>query len=517
MTLALFAQKNSREYITLNYVHLPGKLIYDEVKTYSYSVHYAGVRNPFTADEMIQKFVALTSYAVNNDNPDLRISYNMGVFSNTNLETVTGSETKEVNGKKEKYPVYSYKYTAQYPMTVAATNTKNGIVLFQNATGAKDANIYITTSSFKSMSELNKYWSDNSGRMIKDAMAKQVTDFIAGTNSVLKNSFDFYPITERQTLFSLKRTDIANEFNGHVAKVIAILKNMTPDESVAIYKNKLKDEIAYFESLQDKFDKADKKEKVLYTSVNFNLAAVYYCIDDFDKAQQYLNRLSDVKEDESDKKWLTKNIKTWQGLLAKHLLDSRHLDYNPVTDFRLGGKDYKSDALSVAETAIKNMDAESATDLVVYSDGTEATGKVVFFEQTAEYKLVLPEKTDEPIVLIPEKVAEFNAGELQYCTTKYAEPGGLLTRKFALVHFKSDAIVLMEKLDGKLAGTKLYILQSSSQESPLALSSGVKKAMAGYLNDCDEVSKKAKDGDYGGMFTTLEKLMTLCEDYTECM
>lgn len=516
MTPALFAQKNSREYVTLNYIHLPGRLIYDEIKTYSYSVRYAGSRNPFTTDEMIQKLAALTSYAVNNENPDLRISYNIGAFSNGNLETVTSSETKEVNGKKEKYSVYSYKYTAQYPMAVTATNTKNGIVLYQNAVGSKDANIYVTTYSYKTMSELNKYWSDNSGKMINEAMTKQVTDFIAGTNSALKNSFDFYPVTERQALFSLKRTDIANEFNAHVEKTIAILKNMTPDESVAIYKNKLKDEIAYFESLQDKFNKTDKKEKVLYTSVNFNLAAVFYCLDDFGKAQQYLDRLADVKEDESDKKWLAKNIKAWQPLLAKHLLDSRHLDYNPVIDFRLTGKDYKSDALSAAETAIKNMDTESATDLVIFSDGTEATGKVVFFEQTAEYKLVLPEKTDDPMVLTPEKVAEFNVGELKYCTTKYAEPGGPLTRRFAFVHFKSDAITLMEKLDGKLAGMKIYMLQSSSQESPLVLSSGVKKAMSEYLKDCAEVSKKAKDGDYGGMFTTLEKQMTLCEEYTEC-
>jgi len=47
---------------------------------------------------------------------------------------------------------------------------------------------------------------------------------------------------------------------------------------------------------------------------------------------------------------------------------------------------------------------------------------------------------------------------------------------------------------------------------------GVKKKLAGYFEDCQEVSKKAKDGDFGGAFSTntLSNYKELCKEYDGC-
>ena len=173
--LWMSAQKNSVERIAYNLYYLPEKLIYDEIKSYSYSVSFEGERNPFSPAEIRAKALKFDSYK-EADQGDMNIQYRFGPFTFIDRKIETSKNSRTVNGRKEEYTAYYYKFSALYPMTVSVTNTKNGYVMYRSTWGknTKEPNIELSTTKFESEQALADYWKNSQHLIIGDALAGTV-------------------------------------------------------------------------------------------------------------------------------------------------------------------------------------------------------------------------------------------------------------------------------------------------------------------------------------------------------
>jgi hypothetical protein len=521
--LCVSAQKNSSERLTYSLYYLPDRLIYDEIKTFSYTIIFDGGRNPFSPNEIRKKAMNFESFK-EAEKGDMEIRYRFGPFSFRDRKIVATKQTREVNGKKEEYKIYHYDYVASYPMTVSAINTKNGYVMLtsEQGTNSGEPNVLFSTTTFRSQTELLDYWERSQNKLINEFLAKSVNEYITFVNERLKIRFDFFKMTEHRWFFTLKKVDIADEFNANVKKIMNVVENITANEPTDIAKNKLAPQIAYLESLQDKYKATDKKEDVLFFSVNYNLASLYYCLDDMDKAEYYIKRLDEVKEDRSYRNDLARHIATAKERMAKHMLNTRHLDYNPVTDFRLADQKYKSDAIGSAEFEARGMldGTTTATDYIVLYDSTQIKGKVAYSGNDGEYVFHSETEPEKPIKLNQAQHREFTSENKMYIAAKYSDERNVHALQFALVHYKSDKIVLLEKITGKYfpRGEFMLLKVNDDDEKPMVVPvTGLKKAISDYLKDCDAVAQKAKAGEYGNFLSvSLDKLKKLCQDYTEC-
>jgi hypothetical protein len=505
--------------------HLPERLIYDEIKTYSYSIIFDGERNPFSLEEIRKKSLTFESFK-EVEKGDMEIRYRFGPLTFRDRKIVVTKQTREVNGKKEEYKIYHYDYVASYPMTVSASNTKNGFVVLSSERGTKsgEPNVLFSTKTFRSETELLDYWERSQNKLINDVLANNVNEFISFINEAMRNRFDFFRTKEYQFFFTLKKVDIADKFNAQVQTIIKTMSNITANEPTERAKEELATQIAYLEELKDKYKPTDKKEDVLFFSVNYNLASLYYCLDDMEKAEYYIRRLDEVKEDRSYRNDLSRSIAIARERMSKHMLDTRHLDYNPVTDFRLADKKYKSDAIGNAEYEARGMldGTTTATDYIVLYDGTQLNGKVTFSENDGEYMFYSETQPDKPVTLNPAKHREFISGENMYFAAKYKDVRDVLALQFALVHYRSKYIMLLEKITAQYAQReRLYMLLKLTGEdddkpmdfSPLSM----KKDISKYLEDCIIIPERVKSGEYGNLLSvTLDKLKKLCEDYTAC-
>lgn len=517
-TTSLFAQKNKRESVTLSYINLPNKLIYDQIKTYSSSVTCLGNISPYVPSKAdIQK---LKSYEINDINPDMKIEVTIGPLSSSKSEQQSYKHESESNGVKTTSYTYTMKFEANYTFSYRAFNTKNNynIYFFKSEVSNISKNIYFETDQFNSTSDLNNYWKKNAEVLINEAIRAFVSNQLLNCNNSLSRAVDFTPTREDITFFLLKKSDIDDEFNKNIEEIIKVVKEIPSNDNIKIYRETLAPKITYLLSLTEKYKKEDKKEDVLYMSINYDLACLYYSLDMLSEAQAIIEKISDMKVDKSYTKGLSSRINDQNTKMTRHFVDSRHLDYNPVKDYRLDGKSFTSNALNYSEIELKKFkEGAESTDMVSYFDGTTAKGKIIFDEDKGVALLYTRADIDNPTTLKPTNIKKFTRNNVVYVSATKNGPEGVMRNFFSTRYF-SDKIRLVEVLDSNLKGTGVFGIQIASKiNAPIhdfENAFTLKKDLAEYISDCPIVSEKAKKGDYITMFKfNVEKMIELCKDY----
>lgn len=517
-TSVVFSQKNKKERCEISYINLPKKIIYDQIKTYSGSVECIGNVNPYVPSKSdIQK---LESYETSDINPDMKIVVTIGPLSSIKTEQHSYSETKETNGVKSTIYRYAMRYEANYAFAYNVINTKNNYKLFSYSNGVSNYEKTISTESqsFYSVQELNEHWQRNSTNIINEAVADYVKKELYKCNYNISRNFDFTTKKEFLDFFILKKSDIDDEFNKNIEVIINTVKNIPVNDDINIYRETLAPNIKYLLSLQDKYKKEDKKEDVLFMSVNYDLACLYYSLDMFSEAQTYIDRISDMNIDAKDIKWLSTRIKEEYAKVNQHFVENRHLNYNPVKDFRLTGKIFSSDALNYNEIELKKFkDGAESTDFVDYFNGTTVKGRILFDEDKGEILLYTKENIDNPQLIKSTNVKQFSRNGKMYVSGTINNPKGI-TRQFFGTRYFSTKIRLVECLDSNLKGNGDFGIQLASKiNAPIHQfdnAFSVKKELAEYISDCPIVSEKAKKGVYISAFKfNVENLLILCKDY----
>lgn len=515
---SLFAQKNKRESVKLSYINLPHKLIYDQIKTYSSSVSCIGNTNPYVPTKAdIQK---LKSYEVNDVNPDMKIEVNIGPLNSSKIDQQTYKHESESNGVKTASYTYSMRYEGNYIFTYRAFNTKNNynIYNFKSQTSSDQKNITLETDQFNSANELNSFWKKNADILVNEAVSKFVREQLYNCNNSFSRTVDFTPTKEDISFFLLKKSDIDDEFNKNIQEVINVVKEIPSNDDIKIYRESLASKITYLLSLADKYKKEDKKEDVLYMSVNYDLACLYYSLDMLPEAKATIEKISDMKVDENYTKELSSRINDQSTKMARHFVDSRHLDYNPVKDFRLEGKNFTSNALNYSEIELKKFkDGAESTDIVSYFNGITGNGKVIFDEEKGIVLLYTRADINNPTTLKPTNVKQFTKNNITYVSATKNGSDGVMRQFFSTRYF-SEKIRLVEVLDSNLKGTGVFGIQIASKiNAPIHDFSNaftLKKDLAEYISDCPIVSEKVKKGVYITMFKfSVEKMLELCKDY----
>ena len=515
---SIFSQKNKRVTVKLSYINLPQKLIYDQIKTYSATVSCIGNVNPFVPAK--SDLLALKSYDVNDLNPDMKIALTIGPLNPIKTEQQNYSTQTESNGVKSTITTYSFKYYANYAFAYQAVNTKNNYKLVNISDGGSNSsgNISFETSSFSTTKDLHAYWQKEGENLVNDAVKTYVQGRLSNCNNYMARTFDFIPTNENVTFFLLKKSDIDDEFNKNIEEVMNTIKVIPSNDDIKIYSGSLASKITYLLSLTDKYKKEDKKENVLYMSVNYDLAALYYSLDMLAEAQSTIDKISDMKVDDRYIKELSTQIKVESVKMNKHFLTTRHLDFNPVKDFRLGGLDFISNALNYNEIELKKYkEGAESTDMVSYFDGTTAKGKIIFDDDKGLILLYNREDINNPLTMKPTSAKQFSKKNIMYVSATINSAQGVVRQFFGTRYF-SDKIRLVEILDSNFKGTGNFGIQTTLKiNAPIHdFSNGfsLKKDLAEYVNDCPYVSEKAKKGEYVTLFRfTVEKMIDLCKDY----
>lgn len=520
--ISSFSQKFDREWFLYQNTHLPSKIIYDQVKTYGVNV-MVNNSSLYTMDYNFANSlpVSFTSYdKVDYANANLQASVVYGPCTPIDEKTSSVTRDEEINKVKVKTTYYKRTLNFRFAISYRLVNAKNNSTLYSNAFSSDNIRT-IETPEFKSEAEAINYMNSNRGTWVANHIAELCKSFMNGSNGSIRDMYDFYPTQTNMEIYQVKKWDRDDEYNEHVKSVKNIFKSQTADEQPAVVKEKLKADLAYMQGLENKFNPKDKKEDVLYFCNYYNLATVFFCLDDYEKAKFYLQKLdsSDIKEN------ATRNLKNYiasaENRTVRHFLANTHLTYNPVKDFRLEGKAFTSDAASASENMAASISSgqTAATDKAILSDNTELTGKIVFVKERNELQMVTKENPSKPVVLTPINCLKFNIDSVNYVMAKNASNGSPV-KQFFQVHYASEKIKLLQWVNPQFVPDAGYIgfIRPSEETITFGTGLGVKKKLGKYFEDCPVVSEKAKDGDFGSAFSKnpLNNFKKVCEEYDAC-
>jgi len=500
--LATLSQKINRETLEYSLTHVPEKLIYDQIKTYGVSVNVIP-SNGFNLDHSFATNSAggFTAYnKVPYETADMQVQVTYGPYTGIEEKTVSRTATEEVNKVKVSVTYFKRLLSFRFPISYSISNRKNGVKLYFNE--YSNVNIRsIESQEFKTEQEaVNSFNQNRAGGLLND-INTSVQSFCNSSNATAKDLFDFYPSKNYANIFQFKKWDRDEEYNGHVKNVIKTFKVMTADENAAIYTERIKDDLTYFEQFEGKFKPDDKNEDILYFGNYYNLSMIYLALDDYEKASYYLQKLDSSDKEKSFTTGLKNGLERFKRRTARHFLGNAHLNYNPVSDYRLAGKTFSSDAMSSTEQMTQSVSGGTveAADELVTTEGKTLKGKIFFERESGQLKMIPADKTDAPILITPLNSSSLKIESIIYTVAKANIDGGI-QKNFYRVEYESGKIKLLQLLKNDLTIQPDYIglLRPSEDLVNILLGLGVKKNLGKYFTDCPALSDKAKDGEFGG-------------------
>lgn len=519
------AQKINRENFEYRYVHIPEKLIYDQVKTYGIDVNVvpsSGFNLDYNfATNVAGTFNAFTKASYESADMQLKVVY--GPFQAIEEKTVSWAATEEINGVKTSVTKYKRKLTYRFPITYTLINRKNGVRFFYNELTDPMGGRSVESAETKSELDAVNSFTQNKQVLLANDINNMVQSFCSGNSAATRDLYDFYPTMGYGTIFKFKKWDRADEYNEHVKHAIKAFSIMTSDDNTTTYTQKLNDDINYFKQFEGKFKPEDKDEDILYFGNYYNLASIYTFLDNYERAAFYLQKLDSSKKEKS----YTANLKSILDRInrrnTKHFLTTTHLTYNPVSDFRLADKKFISDAMSSTELMSQSLSggAVATLDELVTAEGKTLKGKIFVEKETGQLKMIATDNKDVTIALTPSNCISFKMDTVNYLVAKESL-NGVFQKYFNRVVYQSGKIKLLQMVGSNLVDVKdfLFVLRPNEEVSTPVVGAGMKKSLSKYFADCPVVSDKAKSGDYGfGIFNTSEKapkFIVMCQDYTDC-
>lgn len=352
----------------------------------------------------------------------------------------------------------------------------------------------------------DKYWQKH----LKE-MQESVKDYVNKTYGYpVRASTDYFWI-----LGSKKHPEYAKHHEAF-NKTIAAFSKMSYLESTVSIERELQPVIAYFEDVITRYPGNKRKKRKVRFASYYNLAKLYYYLDNVGKMREYAQKLIANDYDKKQGKHFLKDADWLQRLMTVNIVRSRHFDIlkedssNDNTQENTEESEESNDTsdgvvaylITQANDTIQASISEKAIQKIAYTADlkvNDGTGGYTIKNYKAQFCKTL--------ALTNEKVYQVIRFDEANTSASNATP-----QKFAKVLFESDKIALY------LFNNKEFVLKFPNETKGKSTSSssfvfGFNKKLAALASDCSTVLDKTNSKEYKN---ATESLIEFCRDYTGC-
>ncbi|TVZ53178.1 hypothetical protein [Dokdonia sp. Hel_I_53] len=271
--------------------------------------------------------------------PGLRINGFTKTDSNPTLDieyTVDGTMVDNVDVEKKKYEkkdkdgnvistYYRYKAKATYTTnsTLYVTNNNGGVNYDRNFSESFD----FESSEYNSSREASSFYNTNKGSLLSKYRNSQRKSLEGSVKSVLASKYAYRPQDKNYSYLWILRSKKHPERDAHhkaYEEAKAAFDLMTPEGSTEEVAAALKPIMDYFEAVIPRFEgKKKKMRKVRFASL-YNIATMYYYLDNVEKTAEYGQKIIDNDYSKSDGRQFIKMAENLKKSLETNQVDSRH-------------------------------------------------------------------------------------------------------------------------------------------------------------------------------------------------
>ena len=518
-----------REDFKVSYMQLPEQPIVNPINR-NYSVYYNSAYKSHEFQSLIEDSFHINGFTRFDTNATIHLDFQFEDLKVVNTEVL--EDERQVKGDDGKsYTEYFYipvlTYTTSAQVFVNYANGESKVYKFgnkknkfkgQEAYSTSEANIALT-------SELYQVVFEEQNRFILEttiAMQSKLNE-LHGYQTVDKSDY--------LLILDSRRYPEYKDYKRYYQLTTRLFKQMTPFESVEGIRSGIQPVLDFLMGIPEKYPEKKKAHVKMRYASYYNIAKIYYYLDEFEKAIDYYEKVIENDYHEGQSKRNIKDIDKLKDLLAVNQVNTRHLDIqlNPPPQINNSQNISQNPSL---DSGFQYVDAEIQT-----IDNTLTEGKI---ELSADVQDVVDElqnitvfsfkflndsdeidvkqvytSTINSIQLSDINLKRINYNSQQQDSYEQVNTGeieeGILISVLAQEMFSSDRIALYE-FNRELVLVKAGEATGTSTSST-AFSFAFKKKLGQYLSDCDQMQSAIKLGQYKN---NVEGLINAAKAYSQC-
>ncbi len=517
-TQDLSAQKIKDQRISFEYTRLPSNPLDPTFTTYSsvvygsdYGLENLGIDRNGAADS----YFTLGGFKRVGQGGHFRISCYVGYP--TTLSTETTSYTKTITNKdKTKSKVTRYKKTIVYRAPVRyKVEDYQGNVITSGSMNEKKSFVFGEGAS--SSSALSSSWRNSRQREMSGRYKKAVKDAMSSASGTIRALYG-YSIKKRTAQIEIlgKKDKGTEEFMSAYETTKAAFANMKANEKPDKVKEEVRPALEFYMAEKNKWSAADKKERKVRSACVYNLATIFYWLDELDEARKYANECVEIDYKPGRGKTLIRGIDATKKLFDTNNTTSRHPYFDlsnatPPGMASFGGLDAVEDgpgggggaAKALTGFIVDKNDVKVPGDFVVAA----AEGEELKFGPQGNISFdYMQDGRKTSAALSPMDLKEFSLNERNFMVMDFV-PGakGNTESKTSIMELLYDGgsikVLKYYPYDDALGDQSVeYAFHKKGDATPTSTSSTTfllfNKGLQKYFADCADLAEVAGTGEF---------------------
>lgn len=484
-----------RETFSATYVNLPSHPILDnQLRTYS------SENNDLT----IYGFSRIKS------NASISVNYRFNGTITSDVKINTQKHEKKDKDGKVTSVSYTYSASATYRSKATLRTVNNLISKSWNNTFNESKNW--NSSSFSTYKKAQNYYNNNRHEL----KSKYRTDHRNSLRTKIKNHINYqYGYTVFSTsraYFWILGSQKHPEFIKHkeaYEELKALLATMKFDESTDEISKKAMPIIDYFNDVTKRYEGKKRKARKIRFASYYNIAKLYYYLDDVEKCKEYANKIIENDYDKSEGKYFLRIAKSLEKELTTNQVTSRHMgiiteDLGDVGNevFIDQGAIGSSPKMSKELVYLITKDQDTIKGMAMNFDESNI-GFGIELHSNNQVKFY---KSEECKTLAIPNIGTFKSVNFKDAATNNT------SRKITKELFSSPKIGLY------VFQNKELVLKLSESEVGSSLNSsdfafGFNTALDKFTKDCSDVAIRVKSGEFKN---NEESMIKFCQALSAC-
>lgn len=235
--------------------------------------------------------------------------------------------TKDKDGKEtSRKTLYYVEFRYSFEATALVKDYKDVKLASYKISSRDDAKVY-KSNAFESSKAASDIYNNQTKEVSANIITEEINNAYSSFNSSLNKDFG---IIVRQTkthlwiLGSSKHPEY-QAWKDACALAKSVLEKITADSIPRLSNLQANPAIDYFAGIASKYQNSEEKaeRKLRYGSL-YNLATIYLCLEQFDKAKDYAQKLVENDFDAKHGNELTMEVNTIMSRLDKHQMTTQH-------------------------------------------------------------------------------------------------------------------------------------------------------------------------------------------------
>ena len=314
-----------------NYLDLPHRALDTSYRTYYVKIEATpGVALSFLGEKP-EDMVAITGWRklVGNAHINVIPRCEEVLIDNTDImeraEAIKDKNGVQTGTRKYYYVRISYTFAAQ----VKVTDYKGNILLNYSLANRESKQTF-NTQEFSTYNDASYYWKYQFLIVTREIIRKEVAETLRQLSTDLTYNYGFTPRSVNDFLWivDLKKHPEYYDHRKAWVNFKQAMFQMSCEQPLDEVKELMKPVIAYFENVRKKYNSDSKGDRKMRYASCYNLAKIYYYLDDPDAAMREAGLLMLADYDEKDGKRLEASAMELKNMLRLNKLTTRHFSIN---------------------------------------------------------------------------------------------------------------------------------------------------------------------------------------------